>query len=273
MKQKFISNSYSKMYMVSPGVYQKLLNCIDDSEKKSTLDLNKPEIDVETIPTVEPVIENDIVQPEDIIEPGEIIDNQVPGPSSMPDKDENIIIPQDFSESTNNVLATPCEAGEYMKVKEPKDVYGVIKNSAFIKKKRLIPPPSKKIKYVSDVNIPEITDLNSMNTLKKGYSCDICGKKYYSLWSVKRHKNLKHKTTSNISEPESVIENEPEPESFNNWTDNSNPNLDQVQEMEPGNYLTRLNRTGLKRSAKIAKLSKGKSFPYKKNKEDFDNWN
>ena len=39
---KKIQYAYQKMYLVTPGVYQKLLNCIEEKDKMSTEQLNIP---------------------------------------------------------------------------------------------------------------------------------------------------------------------------------------------------------------------------------------
>ena len=42
---------YSKMFLVTPSVYQKMLNCISEKEQMVTNALNIPETEVEQSPT------------------------------------------------------------------------------------------------------------------------------------------------------------------------------------------------------------------------------
>ena len=42
MKKSKTDSAYSTMYLVVPGVYQKLINCIDAKDKLTTEELNAP---------------------------------------------------------------------------------------------------------------------------------------------------------------------------------------------------------------------------------------
>ena len=60
------ASPYSKMYLVPPGVYQKLLNCISEKDKIVTDGLNLPETPAEKTPTekiMEEISNQDLVEP------------------------------------------------------------------------------------------------------------------------------------------------------------------------------------------------------------------
>jgi len=55
MRQR--SSTYSKMYLVSPGIYEKLLNCLDDTEKMQAQEHNRPNEELPKRPS-EQIIED-----------------------------------------------------------------------------------------------------------------------------------------------------------------------------------------------------------------------
>jgi len=64
MKKK---SAYSKMYLVTPGVYEKLLKCLDEGDKRVTEDLNKnPEKDLQrpSESELQAISSSDIMSPE-----------------------------------------------------------------------------------------------------------------------------------------------------------------------------------------------------------------
>lgn len=80
MRQR--TSTYSKMYLVSPAIYERLLNCLDDSEKMQTEEQNKPGEDPPKRPS-EQIIEN--IHMEEIRQPlMEEIRQPLPAPPPPP---------------------------------------------------------------------------------------------------------------------------------------------------------------------------------------------
>lgn len=88
MKNKSVS-AYSKMYLVTPSVYEKLLRCLDDGDKRVTEDINK-EPETEELRPSEIELQN--VGTADILEPqtqpilqerlyGNPVQENIPGPA------------------------------------------------------------------------------------------------------------------------------------------------------------------------------------------------
>jgi len=51
-------SSYSKMYLVTPSVYDKLLKCLDEGDKKITKNLNKPTVTDQPLRPSEQLLQN-----------------------------------------------------------------------------------------------------------------------------------------------------------------------------------------------------------------------
>lgn len=289
MKQKFISSAYAKMYMVSPGVYQKLLNCINDSDKNATLNLNKPEVSIdETDPTIYPLPNDNFTTPTPIIENetfnNTINESAIPGPSNEfneINEPPEIIQNQSIqNKNKSNILATPCESGGLLKrVRESKDTYGKIKKSAFIRK------PNVNVNFIPDNEVDLIenaivkkpkpnvfsfpkSDVNNANNESydedkeiRVYDCDICKKRFFNKWSVTRHKKNKHKIQNN------PLTSTPTHESGNySW------NWNEPEIMEPGNLLP---TGGIKRKIDYTNFPvTTRVYPIKrkKDKKTFEDW-
>jgi len=106
MKQR--TSTYSKMYLVSPAIYERLLNCLDDSEKIQTESQNKPSDDQPPKRPSEQIIEN--IHLEEIGQPASLPPPQ-PQPNIYPDLTEEI-----HRENMGGTLypALPIEEREYI---------------------------------------------------------------------------------------------------------------------------------------------------------------
>lgn len=95
------SSPYSRMYMVTPTIYKKMLTCLNELEKKETMELNNENEGIET--STNSV--NEVQPPESTFQQ---IENTIPGPSNNPE-----IIDPNPGVIENNVLKQPCiETGD-----------------------------------------------------------------------------------------------------------------------------------------------------------------
>lgn len=156
---------YSKMYLVTPGVYDKLLSCLDEKDKKSTEllnqekekeerhgervieditsgDFDQPIDDQEVIPPTPEVFgEEEQYQPQNIIEEGEIVE-PMQLPPGEPDNDQNEI----------NPIRTPCP--------NPTDTNQVVIQPVFN-------PSGRPVFKSTDVKKPSNTQVVASKILKK----------------------------------------------------------------------------------------------------------
>ncbi len=154
---KPLKSPYSKMYLVTPGVYDKLLNCLDEKDKKSTELLNiekeredrpgerviedittgdfdpqpveaipppveeqQPQVEEFIPPTPEVFGQEQQVQPQDIIEEGEIIE-----PMQVPPGEPEISTQQQEPNPLRAPCAIPTDPNQV--VKQPLFVPAVVK--------------------------------------------------------------------------------------------------------------------------------------------------
>lgn len=140
--KKLASTTYSKMYMVSPGVYNKLLNCIDDVEKKETENLNKDKTQKPDMSLIEVTDEQmDEEMPGEVIEETQepiggtsIIENQTPQPTiiepenNQPDFENSYVdldeIDPQIPGPSNNITPRQPKMIDYTKptIPEPSNV-------------------------------------------------------------------------------------------------------------------------------------------------------
>lgn len=235
MRPKSNTSAYSKMYLVSTPVYNKLLSCLDEVDKQSTIDINK-DVEPEEIRPSNKVLDNlnNIQQP--VVEDVTQHQQQQPMPINVVDEDRHIdeivddnigqnnipqlTIPtenQVVSEtSINNKLQTPCANNNNI-------------NQQIKKKIRMKPIVSDAISSISSP-IKKSTD---------NYDCTICGKKLARKWGLTRHMQTIHK-----KEPsETITSNNSK---FSKWDNTQVQNSDDDLSGEDGEDEEDLPRKGMK---------------------------
>lgn len=200
MKTKFSGNAFSKMYMVGPAVYNKLLSCIDEIEKKETIDMNKDDKTEEIRPAEQYLAQLNSSPESPPEENGEMIienNNETPhsnqsisnsngvseeryGPpvieSNLSDAEplENISNNSN-SEISNNPLNSPCQVESPCSRNKP--VTNLRPKTGYIttKNKKLTSLPSIKGTFKN-----------------KRYECEICGKSLARPFGLVRHRLSLH---------------------------------------------------------------------------------
>lgn len=221
MRSKTNTSAYSKMYLVSTPVYNKLLSCLDEVDKQSTMDLNKEvETEVERpsnriindLNNQQPVVENQqqplIEEIEPVVEQQQVInDDEDRHVDDIAENTNDIIdtvqeppppIAQPVAVDPNNKLNTPCNSSSNNKILKIKKKlrFNPVKSEVMIKVPSTLVPPGRKIQ-----------DL---------YKCDICGKQLARKWGLIRHKQTIHKVEESPEslqpdiEPENIEVDEPE---------------------------------------------------------------
>lgn len=194
MKTKKNVSPYSKMFLVGPAVYSKLLNCLDAVDKKTTEDLNRTDVEESNISRPserelqilqeEEINNNSEEQQQEIISPNEV--EQQPDEdnlnANLQQGDENAeeITPNDDeiqierNEPVPNILRSPCPD-------KTTDMRGEIP-------KRIIPCGKNKPVLI----IPEVKKRT------KTHKCEICQKTFTQGWNLRHHRNTVHKVKENI---------------------------------------------------------------------------
>lgn len=207
---KKVTSAYSKMYLVTPSVYQILKNCISDKEKTITDNLNVTETPVELTPADKMVAE---IAQKDFNEPSvatQIVEEQIAPPQITNPSD--VIFSESFPSVPkeqivySNPLTTPCNQDS------PE---GQIIPSMLYKTKTNMPEVMQKSRFI----IPTKVSTPSQ--------CNVCMKTFSRKWDLKRHLNSVHRNMINPqmeSSPEIVdvgeedIEEQPKSKSFDNWS-------------------------------------------------------
>lgn len=236
MKNKLSSSAFNKMYLVGPAVYNKLLNCLDDLEKKQTIDLNNDKEGVEEQRPSEKLLAQLNNQPEDIqvipesVDNGEgenqggqdperygppVVEPQAPVVQDEQVPDNVITIENNQPNNTNNPLNIPC----------PENVN--------CNKNRPITNLKPKTGYVTAKN-KKITSIS--NQVPKGnyksprFKCDICGQTVARAFGLERHRLTKHSDIYPTKESAKVIKN-----NSTHLENNQGQDLDvEIQDAEEG---------------------------------------
>lgn len=197
MRSKNVSSAYSKMYLVSTPVYNKLLSCLDEVDKQSTMDLNKEEETEEIRPSSiildnlnniqnsnnlqQPVVEEIQQQQQPIsVEDEEdrhideiVVENAGVNNLSQPPIQNDIpIVVNEDPINENNKLRTPCNQNVKQKFKKKIRFNPIVSDISRVPSSMV--PPGRKTKDI--------------------YECDICGKQLARKWGLFRHKQTIHKT-------------------------------------------------------------------------------
>lgn len=215
------SKAYTKMYLVTPGVYDKMLKCLDQSDVKSTEKLNEPESIVEkpSSTVLQQIVEEDIAPPEEEAELiPQVVEEQIQPfeetidlpvqpeveaqiqPELMPEqststkpcgrKDDGNIIPQE------NLIYNPG-------VQKPRIIQPQIK--------RLGPPGER-------VGVKGFKGVTIANKKGPKLECPVCKKHFRGKWQLDRHTKSVH---SNLNvqpylrvtkkQPEQVVQQQVKP--------------------------------------------------------------
>ena len=125
MRKSRAVSAYQKMLLVTPGVYQKLLNCIDEKDKLATEQLNVLEGEVEPQTPAEriigdiageevgipPDIPPEVVEetiPQDIPEEEQFVPEEQIAQELIPEEVEEFVAPQQIIQTNPNPLRNPC---------------------------------------------------------------------------------------------------------------------------------------------------------------------
>lgn len=199
MKVKKLISPYSKMYMVGPAVYAKLLNCLDAVDKKMTENLNRTDVDEEAMlrPSERQLqiiqqneLNNDLsqqqqqeVEPNDESEQqeqqqqqqdqdeGEVEDIQQQEEQGAEKQNEEInaeILPEKI-EPVPNILRSPCPS-------KTTDMRGDVP-------KQIIPCGKRK----------PVLIVPSIRKRYKEQKCSICSKTFTAGWNLRHHMLTAHR--------------------------------------------------------------------------------
>ena len=178
---KNIKSPYSKMYLVTPAVYEKLLSCLDEKDKKNTqlLNIEKEKEDrpseqiIQDVTTEEfepEVMQTQVDIPETPevfgVEPSEM--DVIPSESEIPiEQTIETNVPPGYTDIESNPLKKPCEEKTYDKTRVIPEAGSLMYNpnvkqtknpatveSKIVKKYRKISKPPTSIK--KQLIIPQI---------------------------------------------------------------------------------------------------------------------
>ena len=248
------ASPYSKMYLVTPSVYQILKNCISDKEKIVTDGLNATEIEKGQTPAEKIVSE---IAQKDFNEPTiatQIVEEQLVPPSTNP---TDVIFSEQYNVPTekipkeqeklvySNPLTTPCE--------QDNPEGGIIPSMLY------------KQKNISEEIIPKTKLLQPKIVLTRvnPQQCNVCMKLFTRKWDLKRHLTSVHKNiinppieTPQILEDDDVEMKEQQNQSFDNWSAGTTRSGKKFVNMDTSTPTLRGKRT-----AKVAKLGSLKIPP------------
>ena len=260
---KPLKSPYSKMYLVSPGVYDKLLTCLDEKDKKSTelLNLEKEREDRPGEKVIEDITTGDFipqqmdaatqieeqqqvqefipptpevfgveqqVQPQDIIEEGEITEPmQVPpGEPEIIQQEPNPLrtqcpIPTDPSQVVKQPIFIPSLVKKGVKRTSQPIISKLNKQPTFLAKKKLITPqiirqqqPIEQIQNPAigrvqqddqieqDIAMPSTSRAQpiKVKSPKKSTLCPICMKVFPRTWNLVRHLSTVHQNLGSVKD-------------------------------------------------------------------------
>jgi len=238
MKSKNKS-AYSKMYLVTPGVYEKLLKCLEDGDKRLTEDLNKPAEEFLASPSetaLQELGETDVMSEiADELLPEERLENINPGipsgvvniPPQIPQvnpgvptgevqiygpRDLNIppteppTIPTSSCTTRQGALCSVVREPSQSQVQpqiDPEDVPLAVR---FPRQKRGGVYPKQKQQPTFIVKKPGVQSFSF------GYNCPICAKKLSKKSNLTRHIIQVHKTKAQL--PPDLPSNVVDPSKF-----------------------------------------------------------
>ncbi len=248
MKSK--QSVYSKMYLVTPNVYDKVLQSIDEKLQKATSDLNmeketeerpgekilediaaqeiptvtnvEPEVEVSANPEfIDPQNEQEAEptfgQPEEITEPGEIVEPEMtqavqsvnPEIQSVNPLTTSCAQPQVQDQfipliRKPNVKKTRVTAG---KIKKTVIVPSILKRAPQIQRVQQEANMNPNIKMVK-VSRPEPIDvIKDISVKAKKFVCNVCLKGFATNYHLNRHVNTVHKNLTSLDKPPQVQTN------------------------------------------------------------------
>lgn len=272
------ASPYSKMYLVTPSVYQILKNCISDKEKIVTDGLNETEVVKGQTPAEkivseiaqkdfnEPTIATQIVE-EQLVPPTTnptdvIFSEQYNVPSENPKEQEKLVY--------SNPITTPCE--------QDNPEGGIIPSMLYKQKK------------ISEDIIPKTKLLQPKIVLTRvnPHQCNVCMKLFTRKWDLKRHLTSIHNNIINppietpqvLEDDDIEMKEQQQNQSFDNWSEGTTRSGKRFGGKRFVNMDTSTPTLRGKRTAKIAKLGSikipAKSRPEggeeSNNPDSFEHW-
>ena len=289
------NSAYSKMFLVVPSVYDKVLKCIDEKDRKTLEQLNiekdenvsKPsEKYFENIASAElqenyPEVIHESSGESEFIDP---IQSNLPEPTfgeaSSIDPDEGMEQPISRDVLKSNPLKTDCAQPDVQDQFIPQVLPGY-KRMRITKPKLIVPSLLKKPQQIqnlqqTELNIPEKvktsypTRVTPIKNVPRNFICNFCTKPFKSTYHLNRHINSVHKDLVAKSDPTQFEHKSPE--SIQTYP--SKPvvpqpgtNPEQFQSWQEQN----LPIQGKKRTSTEAKL-KYTPRPTKIRSSDYDEW-
>ena len=293
------NSAYSKMFLVLPSIYDKVLKCIDEKDKKVLETLNTEKDQRSTRPS-EKYFEN-VANNELQNNPPEVIQNQTqqtifidPDPISSDNSDvpeqtfgDEEMNNNDYNdenqtrEETNNPLKNDCAQPDIQDQLIPKIIPGFKrKNSTTTKTKVVIPQIIKKNSLLQKTQTSADDKTNKIQNSKpnrilrlknvpRNFMCNFCSKNFKSSYHLKRHMSV-HKdliAKSNPKQFENSIESQQQqniqpvvPQPGTSTNQFANWNEDSIFPVHRSN----------KRTATEAELNNEQ--PHKMRSKDYDEW-
>lgn len=226
MKNKLSENAFSKMYMVGPAVYNKLLNCIDEIDKKETADLNTEEKEQEQRPAEKYLAQlnnNSDMQPPQ----GAINDNRLEIPQDDQSSSDQIISNEErygppimengqvgevLAENNGpaNDFTTPVSQTPEVKTNFDNPLNKPCQDTSACGVNKPITNLNRKPAFISSKNrkITSLPPINTKTSFKsERYECDICGKTVAKKYGLERHRLALHKDVFPTKESAKVYDN------------------------------------------------------------------
>jgi len=215
------TSAYSKMYLVLPSIYDKVLKSIDEKDKKVLEQLNVDKENNTSRPAAKYLDEiantelqennppqTEFIDPETINEPEQTFGES----EAMTTSPEDNKTTPEIGEVVNP-LKTDCGQPDvqdkFISIIQPS-----LKRKRNVKPKLIIPSIIKKNPQIqkiqaADINMPNIvrpnvsypTNVAPMKDIPRNFVCNFCGKRFKSTYHLNRHVAAIHKNLVQLSDP------------------------------------------------------------------------
>ena len=189
------NSTYSKMYLVVPSVYDKVLKCIDEKDKKTLEQLNIDKDEIIIRPSekyFEDIVSKELQENDPKIDQPKSTKfiNQIPEQTFGSDNPE--FEQEEINIETNNPLKTDCPDVQDQFIPQ---VFTDLKKTHISKPK--ITPVNKKQEQMQNIQkkeiIPQVKLTRAFKNVPRNFVCNFCSKPFKSTYHLNRHIKSVHK--------------------------------------------------------------------------------
>ena len=260
------------MYLVVPSVYDKVLKCIDEKDKKTLEQLNIDKDESIIRPSekyFEDIVSKELLENDPKIDQPKATEFIDQSPEQTFGSDNTDFKPEEINIETNNHLKTNSHDVQEQFI--PK-VFTDLKKTRIIKPKiTLVNKKQQEIENIQKKGInPQGKLTRAFKNVPRNFVCNFCSKPFKSTYHLNRHIKSVHKDLSDKPEKSQFID-----EPFMNNQSNSPVEKQKVINKEEfPNWLEQPlgPAKGQKRTSTEAKI-KYLSKPAKTRSPDYDEWN